>query len=513
MPGTAEPSGWLARLAAWCYDHRRRVLVLWIGLLVVASVISGIVGSDYQDRFTGGNAESQRAQDLLHAKFPAFAGDTADVVVRTDSPVTSPASQAKLTTLLDQVKGIPHVAAVRSPFDPGGQSQISSDGHIAYAGVQFDRQTIDLPKADIRRVIDTAEAARASGFEVELGGQPIEFVLAPTPGSTEFIGVSAAIVILLVAFGSAIAMGLPIVTALFGIGIGYAVVAFVSHGLVVPTFGHRARRHDRPRGGHRLRVVHRDPLPPGARDGAEPRSAVIYAIDTSGRAVLFAGCTVVISLLGMMLLGVSFVYGLAFGTIAAVLLVLAGSLTLLPGMLGFAGRAIDRFHVPGIRAAPTPGPHSVWYRWSRVVQRRPVVSGLGALAVLVVLALPLFSIQLLFADAGNDPPNLTTRQAYDLLAEGFGPGTNGPLVVAVDLSGGGDPGVVDKLATAIRSTPGVAAVAPPQLNDSGDTAVIVAIPRSSPQDEATRTLVERLRGQVIPSVVGEQRVRGRSSAA
>jgi RND superfamily putative drug exporter len=489
-------------LAAWSYDHRRRVLVLWIGLLVVASAASGLVGNAYQDRFTGGNAESQQAEDLLQAKFPAFAGDNADVVVRTDGAVTSPANKTTLTTLVDKLKGLPHVAAVRSPFDQGGQGQISSDGHIAYAEVQFDQQSVDLPKAAIRRVIDTAEAARASGFEVQLGGQPIEFVLAPSPGSTEFIGVAAAVVILLIAFGSAIAMGLPIVTALFGIGISYAVVAFLSHGLVVPSFGPQLAAMIGLGVGidYALFIVTR--YRQALDDGAGPRTAVIHAIDTSGRAVLFAGCTVVISLLGMMLLGVSFVYGLAFGTIAAVLLVLAGSLTLLPGMLGFAGHAIDRLRVRGIRARSTPSAHSVWYRWSREVQRRPVVSALGALAVLVLLALPVFSMRLLFTDAGNDPSNLTTRQAYDLLAEGFGPGTNGPLVVAVDLTGGGGQGVVNQLAKAIGSTPDVASVVPPQLNDSSDTAVIVAIPRSSPQAEATRTLVERLRDQVIPSATG-----------
>jgi putative drug exporter of the RND superfamily len=500
-PGAGEPSGRLARVAGWCYDHRRRVLALWIGLLVVTGAVSGIVGGTYQDRFTGGNAESQRAENLLRAKFPAFAGDSADVVVRTDSPITSAANEAKLTSLVDQVRGLPRVAEVRSPFDPGGQSQISSDGRIAFAQVQFDRQTVDLSKGDIRRVIDTAEAARAPGFEVELGGQPIEFVLAPRPGSTEFVGVAAAIVILLIAFGSAIAMGLPIVTALVGIGISYAVVAFVSHGLVVPSFTNALAAMIGLGVGidYALFIVTR--YRQALYEGADPRGAVIHAIDTSGRAVLFAGCTVVISLLGLMLLGVSFVYGVAVGTIAAVVLVLSGSLTLLPGMLGFAGRAIDRLRVPGIRAAPTPGPHSVWYRWSREVQRRPVVFGIAALAVLLVLALPLFSIRLLFADAGNDPPNLTTRHAYDLLAEGFGPGTNGPLIVAVDMSRGGGPAVADQLATAIRSTPDVAAVVPPQLNDSGDTAVIVAIPRSSPQGAATRALVDRLRGDVIPSVV------------
>jgi putative drug exporter of the RND superfamily len=340
------------------------------------------------------------------------------VVVRTDGAVTSPANKVTLTTLVDELKGLPHVAAVRSPLDQGGQGQISSDGHIAYVEVQFDQQSVDLPKSAIRRVIDTAEAARASGFEVQLGGQPIEFVLAPSPGSTEFIGVAAAVVILLIAFGSAIAMGLPIVTALFGIGVSYAVVAFLSHGLVVPSFGPQLAAMIGLGVGidYALFIVTR--YRQALDDGAAPRTAVIHAIDTSGRAVLFAGCTVVISLLGMMLLGVSFVYGLAFGTIAAVLLVLAGSLTLLPGMLGFAGHAIDRLRVPGIRAASTPSAHSVWYRWSRVVQRRPAVSALGALAVLVVLALPVFSMRLLFADAGNDPSNLTTRQACRVAAVG-----------------------------------------------------------------------------------------------
>ena len=498
--GAAQPPGWLARLAGWSYDHRRRVLVLWIGLLVVASVASGIAGNAYQDRFTG-NAESQQAQDLLKAKFPAFAGDTADVVVRTDSAVTSPANEAALTTLIDQLKGLPHVAAVRSPFDQGGQSQISSGGRIAYAEVQFDQQTVDLPKTAIRRVIHTAEAARASGFDVELGGQPIEFVLAPSPGSTEFVGVAAAIVILLLAFGSAIAMGLPIVTALFGIGIGYAVVAFVSHGLVVPTFGpalaamigigvgidyalfivtryrQGSTRRRAPGGGdprHRhlgaggpVRCVHRGDL--AARDDA-PRCVV--RLRTRARD--------------------------------------------------------DRRRAPGIGRLPHPAPGDVGLRRAR--HRSPPCAGdphrddpgptqrlvpleprgpaapdrVGSrrLAVLVLLALPVLSMRLLFTDAGNDPSNLTTRQAYDLLADGFGPGSNGPLVVAVDLSGGGDPGVVDKLATAIGSTPDVAAVAPPQLNNNGDTAVIVAIPRSAPQDEATKTLVGRLRGEVIPSVVG-----------
>ena len=420
--GAAQPPGWLARLAGWSYDHRRRVLVLWIGLLVVASVTSGIAGNAYQDRFTG-NAESQQAQDLLKAKFPAFAGDTADMVVRTDSPVTSPANEAKLTTLIDQLKGLPHVAAVRSPFDQGGQSQISSGGRIAYAEVQFDQQTVDLPKTAIRRVIDTAEAARASGFDVELGGQPIEFVLAPSPGSTEFVGVAAAIVILLVAFGSAIAMGLPIVTALFGIGIGYAVVAFVSHGLVVPDFGPALAAMIGLGVGidYALFIVTR--YRQALHDGAEPRSAVIARHRHRGAGGPVRGvhrgdlaprhdaprCVVRLRT--------------RLGTIAAVLLVLAASLTLLPAMLGFAGRAIDRLRVPGSASQHEPGPSTALVPLEPRGPAAPDRVGvIGALAVLLACwRCRCSSMRLLFADAGNDPRTCTTRKAVRPAGRRFRP--------------------------------------------------------------------------------------------
>jgi RND superfamily putative drug exporter len=496
-----EIPGSLSRCAGWCYDHRRKVIVLWVGLLLVTSALSSAVGTSFKDRFSGGNSQSQQAQDLLKAKFPAFAGDTAYVVVRTDSDITSPPNAAAFTALVSELKSLPHVAAVTGPFDQGGQGQISPDGHIAYAQVRFDKESIDLPKSEIRRVIDTAEAARAPAFEVELGGQPIDYVLGPRPGSTEFVGVAAAIVILLIAFGSVIAMGLPIVTALLGIGISYAIVAFLSHGLVIPSFGPALAAMIGLGVGidYALLIVSR--YRETIAQGAEPRVAVIHSLDTAGRSVIFAGCTVVISLLGLFLLHTPFVYGLALGAISAVILVLSASITLLPALLGFAGKNIDRVRVPGIRPQATPGPHSVWYRWSRVVQRHPGVSGLAALAVLVVLALPVFSMNLLFSDAGNDPTSLTTRKAYDLLADGFGPGANGPLFVVVDLSASNDPAMVDRVVSSVQSTPGVVSVAPPQLNDSGDTAVVIATPQSSPQDEATKGLVHRLRSQVMPSAV------------
>jgi RND superfamily putative drug exporter len=223
--------------------------------------------------------------------------------------------------------------------------------------------------------------------------------------------------------------------------------------------------------------------------------------------VLFAGCTVVISLLGMFLLGESFIYGLGAGAIAAVLLVMAAALTLLPAILGFVGRTIDRLQVPHLRRRHVAPEHTMWWRWSRIVQRRPWFAGGAALGVLILLALPLFSMHLAFTDAGNDPTSQMTRQSYDLLAQGFGPGSNGPLVIAADLRNGGDQSVLSELQTRIQQTPGVAFAVPPQVNQAGDAAVMVVIPKTAPQDVRTEQLVHRLRNEVVPSVTRGTNVR------
>ncbi len=224
--------------------------------------------------------------------------------------------------------------------------------------------------------------------------------------------------------------------------------------------------------------------------------------------MLFAGCTVVISLLGMLLLGASFVYGLAFGAIAAVLAVMGAALTLLPAVLGYAGRAIDRLHVPVLLHRGVDSRRTFWFRWSRVIQRHPIPAVAAAAGVLLVLAVPLLSMHLAFTDQGNDAANLTTRRAYDLLATGFGPGANGPLVLASDVPRVGDQAVVEELATRLRATPGVAFVVAPAFNQAGgDAAVTIVIPTTSPQDARTEQLVHTLRDQIVPTVDGRTGVR------
>jgi RND superfamily putative drug exporter len=244
----------------------------------------------------------------------------------------------------------------------------------------------------------------------------------------------------------------------------------------------------------------------GLADGLEPRAAVVTALATSGRAVLFAGGTVVISLLGLFLVGQAYLIGTSAGAIVAVLFVLTGSLSLLPALLGYAGNSIDRLRIRRVESGSAPDSHRFWYRWSRVVQRHPWRAVLSATLVLVVLALPLFSLRLAFTDAGNDPLSLTTRQAFDLLAQGFGPGANGPLVVAASLPGSAGLATVDALATDIARTKGVASVAPPQVNAAATAAVIVVIPTTAPQAAATQDLVRLLRSTVIPPVVRGTRV-------
>jgi RND superfamily putative drug exporter len=483
------------------------VLGLWILGIIGVTAISQIVGTRYQDNFSSGNSQSQQVQNILAARFPATAGTTADVVIHTRSPVTAPAVEATTARMVARLQTLPHVRGVTSPFAPGAVHQIAADGHIAFAVVQLDQDEPDVANSAVSTLIDTARSFGHPGYQVELGGQVIGKVVTAKPGPSEGIGIVAAMIIMLIAFGSLVAMGLPIMAALFGIAIGFALQDLLSHVLNVPVFAPEMLAMIGLGVGidYALFIVTR--YRQGLNEGREPRVAVIDALATSGRAVLFAGCTVIISLLGLFIVNLPFMQGLAVGAIAAVLLVMAAALTLLPAMLGFAGRAIDRLRLPGPGRRVPAGGRGFWYRWSRMIQRHPVTSGLSALAVLLVLAIPLFSMRLAFSDAGNDPSSLTTRQAYDLLAAGFGPGFNGPLVMAAELPAGGGSGTLQALDATLRRTPGIAFATPPVLSADRSTAVIVAYPTSAPQAAQTATLVTDLRDRVIPAATAGSGVR------
>ena len=501
MTTSARSATRIGRLANFCYTRRKLVLGLWVlGLIGFVIVGQVVFGAAYANKFGSGNSESARAQKLLQQHFPAASGDSAQVVFQTTDPVTSPANLADINSVVSTLSALPHVASVTNPLSPDGRGQVSQDGHIAFATVQFDKPGQDLPQPAIKAVISKAQAAAHPGFAVELGGPPIDIVEFTVPGASEGIGIGAAMIILLVAFGSVVAMGLPILIALFGLGLGTAVLAVISHTVSTPTFAPELAAMIGLGVGidYALFIVtrYRNAL----HDGLEPREAVELALTTSGRAVLFAGSTVVISLFGMFLMGQPFVVGLALGAIATVLFVVLGAVTLLPAILGFCGRAIDKLRVPGLHHKGSDGRHTLAYRWSRVVQHHSWTAGFLALVALVVMAIPLFSMHLSFTDDGNAATTLTSRKAYDLLAQGFGPGSNGPLVLAVQTPTGNQ-AAATALGQAIQGSAGVAFVRPARFNQAGDTAVMIVIPKTSPQDPLTETLVHNLRQTVIPSAV------------
>ena len=436
----ATPSklGNVARLAAWTMRHRRIVLISWVVLLIGVSVAANAVGTRQATNFSLPGTDTQRALDLLQREFPAQAGDTDQIVFRaTSGRVDAAGIRAQVSPMLRQVSKVPHVSSVISPFSPAGADAISKDGRIAFATVNFDQRANQLPTSAIDQVISLGQGARSSDLQVELGGQAIETAQQPSFGFTTAIGVLAAIVVLLITFGSLVAMGLPIITALLGLGTGVGLIALGSQVLDMPDFATELAVMIGLGVGidYSLFIVTR--FRENYRAGAEPNAAVLAAMDTAGRAIVFAGCTVIIALLGMFALGVSFLYGVAVAASLAVLLTLLAALTVLPALLSRFGARIGREGRRARKRPPEAGtastPTGFWFRWSGFIQRHPWPSAAVGLAIMLVLVAPVVTIRLGSSDAGNDPPSTTTRKAYDLLAEGFGPGFNGPLQVVTTL--------------------------------------------------------------------------------
>jgi putative drug exporter of the RND superfamily len=489
----------LRRLVSSSYDRRRRVVVLWLAALVAASVLAGVAGGDSETDYTVPGSDSAKAVELLKERFPRFAGGTVDVVYTAADGVTGPDTAARIDALAGDIAGVDHVVAAQ----PG---PISPDGSTGMVQVRFDQAAQRLPAESVERVMDLAGEAEGDGLRIELGGYPIERVERSEAGS-ESVGLVAALLILMVAFGSALAAGLPLVVAGLSLGVALGGVWLTANVLDVPDFGVQLATMIGIGVGidYALFIVTR--YRSALAQGHTPRQAVVIAGSTAGRAVVFAGSTVVISIFGLVLMGRDYLWGVAVATSLVVSVVVFASVTVLPALLGFAGHSIDRLRLPWFRR-DVDGRRTLSWRWSRVMQRRPLVAGLGALTVLLVLTVPATDLRFGMPDAGNGSSDLTSRRAYDLIGEGFGPGANGPLLVAVDLGSGAasDAGsaarTVDRLAGDLQATDGVAAVMPPALNDAGDAAVLTVVPTTGPQDEATESLVHTLRDRVLPGAVG-----------
>jgi putative drug exporter of the RND superfamily len=499
--------GLVARIARACVEHRRRALVAWLVLIVAALTVLSAVGTRSANQFSLHGTESQRAEDLLERAFPAQSGDIDQVVFHTRrGRITDPAVRARIAPVLARIARLPHVTGVTTPYAPGEQA-ISRDGRIAFATLTFDEQAPVLSKPTVERVVSVAESARAPNLQVELGGAAIEQVQSVSFGAASAVGLAAAIVVLLIAFGSFLAMGLPVVTALLGLGTGFGAIALASQVIDMPSYsGELAAMIGLGVGiDYSLFIVTR--FRQNLRGGNGVRGATVTAMDTAGRAVLFAGSTVIIALLGMFLLGVSFLNGLAISSAIAVFFTMLAALTALPALLSRIGERIGRRRRGRTARTAAGGSRGgFWERWARLIRRRPWPAAVAGVAIMLVFAVPALSMRMDLADAGNDPADTTTRKAYDLLAEGFGPGFNGPLQIVAQLPHRNDRAALGEVGAALRETPGIVSVSPPQLSPGGRIGVYQAFPRSSPQASATTDLVNTLRDTVLPPVA-------RSSAA
>ncbi|MEW1655257.1 MULTISPECIES: MMPL family transporter [unclassified Streptomyces] len=494
----------MTALARWCLRRRLVVILLWLAALTGTAVAAGVAGSAYSTDYAVPGTESGRAGALLAKAFPDRAGDADTLVWHTDGSggVRSTAVRATMTHTLDAVSELPGVAAVQGPYGPGGAGQISGDGRTAYASLTFRSSPDDLPAAQVRAVVDTAKAAAGNGLQVELGGSGIALTQAPQGHLPEAIGLAVAAVVLFLAFGSLAATLLPIVTALAAVGTATAGISLLGHAMTVADFA--------PMLGmliglgvgidYALFIVTRHRK--GLRAGLTVQEAAERAVAVSGRAVVFAGATVCIALLGMLTLRLDFLNGVALAASLTVVLTVAASVTLLPALLGLIGtRALGRrerrrLAAEGPRSDPGTGPAA---RWAGFVERHPKLLGATAAAVMLTLALPTLGLHLGTSDQGNDPATATTRKAYDLLADGFGPGFNGPLTLVGSLDGAADRLAFDGLPHTLRDTPGVARVSGPEFDGGHATGVITVVPDSAPQSRQTSDLVARLRTEVLPA--------------
>ena len=488
----------LDRLGRWSFHHRWAMVGIWVAALIGVNALNSAAGGDYSNDFSLPGTESQEAFDLLTDRFPERAGDTAEAVFHAGAGISDPDAKRRIETFLGELAEYDVVQGIQSPYDATGRGQIAPDGKTAYASIQFSRSGADIPIEAIKSMQEIAADASGDGLAVELGGAIVQFAEFEEPGGAEGVGFLAAIFILLVTFGSVLAMGLPLLSALFGIGISMALILLSANFLSVPDFTPQLASMIGIGVGidYALFIVTRYRQFLGA--GRDPEQAVAGAIATSGRAVVFAGITVVISFLGILLMGFEFVEGVAVGGAAAVLVTMLASVTLLPAVLGFVGRNIDRFHLPHLLNRDQSGTDSMWFRWSRVVQRRPIPLALLGLGILVLLSIPLFSLRLGTADAGTGDTSRSSRRAYDLLSEAFGPGFNGPLLLAAELPSPQALGEFDEIGKHLATIDGVAGVTPPFPNPAGDAAVMQVFPATSPQDPATTDLVHHLRDDVIP---------------
>ncbi len=544
----------LAALARFSVRRRRTMVFgIWIPLLVAIGFVSSIKGSDFATEFEIPASESNDVQTLLEANNPNRAGFSGEIVFASPNGVTTDEIKASMNELFSKVDSLEGVT-VTSPFDTPGQ--INQPGTTAFASLDVTIRSQSELIALGEEIRELGEPYAVGDLRIEYGGNIFAGFELP---ASEAYGLLAAIIILVLAFGSVLAMGLPIGTALVGLGVGASLVTVLSHVLPMPDFTTSLVAMIGLGVGidYALFIVTR--YREGLHHGMSVEDSIVNAVDTSGRAVIFAGITVIISLLGLFVMGLAFARGLAIGAVIGVLIMMIASISLLPSLLAMVKHRIDvttraalvaltffvvvtffavvshslplflgaivsavvitlasflikplRMPIPQRKRKPKH--ETFWYRWSRLVQRRPWTSAIAATVLLLILSAPLASIRLGFGDNGNAPESTTVRRAYDMLAEGFGPGFNGPLFITVQGATASNPDELSQFTEKIKSVEGIAFAQATPASADGSLSLVIAYPTTAPQDEATTTLIKTLRNDIIPQTGVEAKVGGFTAA-
>jgi putative drug exporter of the RND superfamily len=497
-PASPTPSaGRLARLAGFAVRRRGRMVLAWIAALVLVSAVGPALAGEYDADYATPGSESKAAAELIDERFPGRSDADIDVVWRARGGVDEPAAEAKMERFLADAEQIEAIAGA-------GDWRVSRDGTIAYASLALDRPGWDVPTSTGEELIDRAEAVSGDGLRIELGGAVIEDAQEGAP--PELVGLVAAAFILLIAFGSVVAAGLPLAVALFGLGLSATLIGVLTVVVDIPEWAPAVSSLMGIGVGIDYALLILTRFRTALAGGAATHGAVVEAVATAGRSVVVAGTTVIIALLGLFVVGVSYMNGVAVAAGVSVLIVMLASITLLPALLAYAGARVNRLRIPGFPRLPKSGEGPPIARWSRAVQRRPWTAAIAAAALLLALTAPVLGLRLGFPDAGNDRAGTTTRAAYDLVTRGFGPGANGTLLVAADLPRPESAAALERAAARLRAEPGVSFVSDPQLNPRRDAALLAVAPETSPQDPATADLVRRIRDETLPAALRDSGV-------
>jgi RND superfamily putative drug exporter len=483
--------GRMGRLGAFVHRHRGRVVIGWVVALVAILALSPMLKGSSNANFETKGSESGRASAVLKERFPGRSADSVSVVWQARD-ARSPEVRQRVEALLQRAERLEGIG-------DAGPARVSRDGTIATATLELDRPGFDVPTATGKRLVSLAEQSSGRGLEILLGGNVIRN--AEGGGSPEGVGLLAAAVVLLIAFGSIVAAGLPLAVALFGLGISTALIGILANVVDVPDFAPAVAGLLGIGVGIDYALLVLTRFRATLNGGTDVEGAIVESVSTAGRSVLVAGTTVLISVLGLFLMGVSYLQGVALSASLAVLVVMAAAVTLLPALLSFAGLRVNKLRIPGMGRSLAQERPNAAARWSRFIQRRPWTAAIAGAAIVLALAAPVLGLRLGFPDEGNDQAGTMTRRAYDLATQGFGPGSNGPLLLVAETPRSTAPQALQRLAGDVRADHDVAFVAPAQRSRDGSAAVMAVIPRSSPQSDATTQLVKRLRSDVVPHAV------------